>query len=171
MNLTNEEAQAAYDCIKGQLHADYAKSGLMSNSELDIAGAYGAWQQFNTVAYKSYTHGGRFVNNFANGVGADSYGEYEDGGAMPVGSVLAKDSFAVSGKGTVVAGPLFVMEKMPPGFNAQSEDWRYTLVMPNGHVVGTTNGEDSNAVAFCIDCHVYAERDSLMFIPDEFRTN
>ncbi len=151
------------------MHAGYAKSGLMSNTDLDIAQDYSAWQIFNTVPYKSYTHGGRFVNNFANGFGADSYGEYEDGGTMPVGSVLAKDSFAVSGKGTVVAGPLFVMEKMPSGFNAESEDWRYTLVMPNGNVVGTTNGEGSSNVAFCIDCHVYAERDSLLFIPEEFR--
>lgn len=141
----------------------------MSASGDDIAGSYGDWEQFNTVAYKSYTHGGRFVNNFANGVGAASYGEYEDGGALPVGSVLAKDSFAVSGKGTVVAGPLFVMEKMPDGFNADSQDWRYTLVMPNGNVVGTTNGAGSGNVAFCIDCHAYAERDSVLFIPDEYR--
>jgi hypothetical protein len=141
----------------------------MSDTGLDIAADYSNWELFNTVAYKSYTHGGRYVNNFANGIGAPSCGEYEDGGTMPVGSVLAKDSFAVSGKGTVVPGPLFVMEKMPEGFNGESEDWRYTLVMPNGNVLGTTNGEGSGNVAFCIDCHVYAERDSMLFIPEELR--
>ena len=127
------------------------------------------WGVFNTVAYKSWTHGGRFVNNFANGVAAASYGTMEEGGAMPVGSVLAKDSFAVTGKGMVVPGPLFVMEKMPGGFNADSEDWRYTLVMPNGKIIGTTDGAGSGNVAFCIDCHVYAERDSMLFIPEEYR--
>ncbi len=129
------------------------------------------WDEFSTQSYKSYTHGGRFVTNRANDVAAAGYDTFEDGGAMPVGSVLAKDSFAVTAQGMVQAGPLFVMEKMPSGFDEASQDWRYTLVMPNGQIVGTTNGAGSGNVAFCIECHVYAERDSMLFMPEEFRVN
>ncbi len=151
------------------MEVGYAKANLMSSTGLDISSAYSGWEKYNSVPYKSYTHGGRFVNNYADAAAAQSYGEYENGGTMPAGAVLAKDSFAVTAKGTVVPGPLFVMEKMASGFNADSDDWRYTLIMPNGKTVGTTNGEGTEKVAFCIDCHIGAEVDSLLFIPEEYR--
>ncbi len=118
----------------------------------------------------SETHGGRFVQNYGNSV-AKRYGKYESAGAMPVGSVVAKDSFVVDG-GRVVAGPLFVMEKMPAGFGADSGNWRYTLVMPDGKAVGTTNGKGSPNVEFCAGCHTATtgeETDSLFFLPMEYR--
>jgi hypothetical protein len=59
---------------------------------------------------------------------------------LPAGSVVAKDSFAVTAAGDVFAGPLFIMEKMSQGFNAASRDWRYTMIMPDGSVFGVTNG-------------------------------
>ncbi len=89
---------------------------------------------------------------------------------MPAGAVVAKDSFVVR-HGKLVAGPLFVMKKMAAGFNADSGNCRYTLVMPTGKVIGTTNGKGSNNVEFCIGCHMAAEdTDSLMFIPEEHRS-
>ena len=161
---------AAYDCAKGAMAAGYAKSGLMSATGLAIAADYQYWMRFSTRAYVSDTHGGRFVQNYGNRK-AKTYGKYEDVGRLPAGAVLAKDSFVVRG-GKVSAGPLFVMEKMPANFNADSGNWRYTLVLPSGKVIGTTNGVGSKNVAFCIGCHIAAEdTDSLMFLPDEYRAS
>ncbi len=102
--------------------AGYATSKLMSATGLAIAADYQYWMQFSTRAYVSDTHGGRFVQNYGNRK-AKNYGKYEDVGQLPAGSVLAKDSFVVRG-GKVSAGPLFVMEKMPANFNADSGNWR-----------------------------------------------
>ena len=86
---------------------------------------------------------------------------------MPVGSVLAKDSFEVTDRGDVITASLSLMEKMPAGFNPEGRDWRYTMIMPDGTLFGTTNGEGSERVAFCIECHIAAGRaqDQLFFIP------
>ena len=78
--------------------AAYAKAGY------DAADGYTRWPRFNTVPYPSATHGGRLVNNYASPVGADAYGRYEDVGEMPVGSVLAKDSFTVDGNVVTATG-------------------------------------------------------------------
>ena len=88
-----------------------------------------------------------------------------------MGSILAKDSFAVHGNGKMAAGPLFLMEKMPAGFKKQSGNWRYTMVMPDGAIFGVTNGQNSAKMQFCIDCHaaVAEDQDSLMLLPDEYR--
>jgi hypothetical protein len=53
----------------------------------------------------------------------------------------AKNSFTVNAKGQVSVGPLFLMEKHNAGFNKVSHNWQYTLIMPNGQTVGTTNGK------------------------------
>ncbi len=155
----------AYACIKGSLKAGYMNSGY------PVAGVYQEWKSFNTQPYVSDTHGGRYVNNYVNGTGRKAYGKYENVGAMPQGSAIAKDSFAIKGNGQVVAGPLFVMEKMPPGWNPESGDWRYTLMMPNGNVVGKTHGIGAKNVGFCIDCHMPLgeDQDSLLFLPDALR--
>ena len=136
---------------------------------LAIAADYQGWSRYSMRAYVSATHGGRFVQNYGNHK-ARAYGQFENAGTMRAGAVVAKDSFVVK-HGKLVAGPLFVMEKMAAGFNADSGNWRYTLVMPTGKVIGTTNGKGSNNVEFCIGCHMAAEdTDSLMFIPEEYRT-
>ena len=147
----------------------YAKADLSSESGENIAVDYVNWAKFSTAPYQSATHGNRFVNNYANPTAAEEYGNYEDGGAMPIGSVLAKESFMVSGKGVVSPGPLFVMEKMQDGFHEESGDWRYSMVLPNGKIMGVTNGDGSGKVEFCIECHIVAERDSMFFLPDEWR--
>ncbi len=166
--MTDAEAQAAYGCFKDTMQSGYAKSGLTSNMGLAIATAYQGWTRYSMRAYVSNTHGGRFVHNYGNQA-ARGYGNFEGAGTMPVGAVLAKDSFVVR-HGKLAAGPLFVMEKMAAGFNADSGNWRYTLVMPGGKVIGTTHGAGSNNVEFCIGCHMAAEdTDSMMFLPEEYR--
>jgi hypothetical protein len=65
------------------------------------------------------------------------------------------------------------MEKMNAGFNAESGDWRYTMIMPNGAVFGTTKGAGADKVAFCIGCHISVapDADSMMFLPEEYRVS
>ena len=162
---------AAYDCIRRMMQAGYANAGLSSAAGEDISGDYSGWERVSTSPYQAFTHGGRYVSNYVNALGAEAYRTWEEGGPAPVGTVLAKDSFTVTASGTVAAGPLFVMEKMAPGFNADSGDWRYGMVMPGGSLVGLTNGDGAGKVAFCIDCHLAAERDSMFFLPEDFRIN
>jgi len=164
--LTAAEARNGYDCLIKDLAAGYAKSGLA------VAGHYRGWKNFARQPYVSDTHGGRYVNNYGNSLAA-SYGKYEEAGRMPVGAMLAKDSFAAKGNGKLAAGPLFLMEKMAAGFNKDSGNWRYTMVLPSGQVFGTTNGAGSAKMQFCYECHmsVAEEQDSLMFLPDEYRAH
>ena len=162
-DVEDEEAEAAYNCIKDKLAAAYGKS--------DEEGAkdYQAWKRYNVTAYQSGTHGNRFVNNFANDVG-NAYGKYEESGEMPVGTVLIKDSFGVNKKGQVKRGPLFSMIKMEKGFNEKSGDWRYALIQPNGKVMGATGGKNSKKMNFCIKCHIeVADQDSMFFLPEDLR--
>ena len=145
----------------------YAKSGNL------WAKWFLHWKNFSKQPYVSGTHGGRFVNNYASSKAADSYGKFENVGKMTMGGILAKDSFTVTPQGRVSVGPLFLMEKMGGNFNKASSNWRYTLIMPNGQTVGTTNGKGSNNVKFCVECHaaVAQEQDAMFFLPAEFRAN
>ena len=162
--LADADALSIYDRILDAMVAGYVKS------KNPTAAAYRTWRRYNTAPYLSATHGKRYVNNYANDV-AKAYGRFEEAGTLPVGSVLAKDSFEVTERGDVVTGPLALMEKMPAGFNPEGRDWRYTTIMPDGSLFGTTNGENTGRVEFCVECHIAAgdEQDHLFFIPSERR--
>jgi hypothetical protein len=162
--LTGADAEATYKRLKRDLVAGYGLSGE------PYALHYAEWRRYNTVPYRSSQHGERFVNNYANDA-ARQYGLFERSGPMPVGAILAKDSFAVTKAGDVFSGPLFVMEKMQPGFNPESADWRYTMIMPDGSLLGTTNGTDSESVYFCVTCHAQtrAENDHMFYVPAPLR--
>ena len=144
--------------------AGYAKSGNQ------WAMSYQSWRNVAAQPYVSDTHGARYVNNYANDIGADNYSLFEEAGPAPAGTVLAKDSFNVSANGSVGAGPLFLMEKMEAGFDPDTGDWRYTLIMPNGKVIGTTGGKGAAQVGFCADCHLGVEdQDSRFFLDEDYR--
>ncbi len=142
----------------------YAKSGDAN------ARAYNSWTIYSMAPYTSATHGNRYVNNFANPAGAE-YGKFEKGARLPIGSVLVKDSFVVNARGEVVFGVLSLMEKMGAGFNPEFGDWRYTMILPDGTVAGTTGGAGSENVAFCAGCHVAVDESqgSLYFLPQQYR--
>ena len=161
--LTDDEARDAYACVQAAMTEGYAKSGHR------WAMAYPSWKNHAARPYVSDTHGARFVNNYANERGAANYGLFEDAGPAPEGTVLAKDSFTVKG-GRVAAGPLFLMEKMAAGFDANTRDWRYTLILPSGKVVGSTGGAGAGKVAFCAECHLSVEeQDSRFFLDEAYR--
>ena len=159
-DLADADALTIYDRILEDMVAGYRKS------ENAHAAAYHGWRRYNATPYLSATHGKRYLNNYANDT-AKAYGNFEGAGTLPVGSVLAKDSFEVTDRGDVLTGPLSVMEKMPPGFNPEGRNWRYTMILADGTLFGTTNGEGSERVEFCMDCHIAAgdARDHLFFVP------
>lgn len=132
---------------------------------------YTGWENVATSPYPAATHGNRYVNNWVNAIGAERYKKYEELGQMPVGSVIAKDSFTVAASGSVAAGPMFLMEKMADGFQSDLGNWKYSMVMPDGSVFGQTNGKNSAGMVFCSDCHavVGEDQDYLMLLPEEVR--
>jgi hypothetical protein len=160
--LSDADALSIYDRIRDDMVAAYRLS------RDPAADRYYTWRRYNRVPYLSANHGDRYINNYAN-TGAGTYGQ--DAGPMPVGAMLAKDSFTVTRRGDVFTAPLFLMEKMPAGFAAETRDWRYTMIMPDGSLFGTTNGEGSERVEFCATCHATAgdESDHLFFVPEEYR--
>jgi hypothetical protein len=162
--VSGAEALSIYQNVRERMHASYLRAEIPA-----IAGLC-EWPLYNRVPYLSATHGQRYVNNYANAL-AHTYGRHEQAGPMPVGAVLAKDSFTITRRGEVFAGALFVMEKMPSGFNPESHDWRYTMVMPDGSLFGTTKGEGSERVAFCTGCHeaVPERHHQMFFVPPDYR--
>ncbi len=162
--LADADALTIYDRIRDDMASVYRGSGIRD------AGVYQSWRRYNVAPYRSATHGKRYVNNFAN-PRAKAYGKFEAAGTLPEGSVLAKDSFEVTTLGDVVTGPLALMEKMQPGFYPESRDWRYTMILPDGSLFGTTKGERSERVEFCAECHRAAgdEDDHLFFMPQTYR--
>ena len=96
--LSDAEAAATYERIADGMRAAYAKS------DLPVAVTYFRWKRYNKAPYVSETHGGRYVNNFANDV-AKAYGAFEKAGVMLEGSVLAKDSFRVPPTNPCAANP------------------------------------------------------------------
>ena len=162
-DLGPDEAEQAYSQLIARMDAGYRVSGDA------VAARFRDWPRYNTGPYRFATHGRRFVNNYANET-ARAYGDFEAAGRLPVGSVIAKDSFTASADGQLRPGPLFLMEKMEIGFNYVTGDWRYTMIMPDGVVFGVTKGENEERVEFCIGCHLSREEfDHLYFVPEAVR--
>lgn len=161
--LTPERATAIYRDIRDQMVAGYRLSGD------GAAENFIRWERYNSAPYQSATHGQRYVSNYANAA-AESYQLYERAGVLPSGAVIVKDTFYVSQSGGVFPGALMIMEKMEAGFNDGTGDWRYTMIMPDGSLFGTTGGENAESVEFCGTCHALAAaNDYLFFMPRAFR--
>ncbi|MEO3430003.1 cytochrome P460 family protein [Pelagibius sp. CAU 1746] len=163
--LSAAEAESIYDGLKAEMARRYAASGDAA------AASYQGWARFNTAPYGSSTHGRRYVNNYANDI-ARGYGKAGTAGRLPVGSIVAKDSFIVTEKGEVQPGPLYVMEKMPAGFSYVTGDWRYSVITGAGELAGRTEGPGAARVEFCIACHLAREKeDHLFYVPESFRSS
>jgi len=161
--LDSARAEEIYAIAREAMSSGYPLSGSPAARD------YQSWRRYNSAPYLSTSHGNHYLNNYANDR-ARAYGKYEGAGRLPVGAVIAKDSFSVTKTGGILIGPLFIMEKMPRGFNHVSADWKYTLVRPDGTLFGETNGPGAMRVDYCIGCHLARERyDHLYFIPKDFR--
>ena len=164
--LTPAEAEGIYRRIVDDMIDAYVLSRDPS------AIAYRRWRRFNSAPYPSATHGSRYVSNYGNAL-ARAYRRPDIAGTFPEGAILVKDSFAVTDQGDVFLGPLFLMEKMAPGFDPESRDWRYSMIMPDGSFFGITDGDNAESVRFCITCHETAgdENDHLFYVPEAFRAD
>lgn len=161
--LKPQRASEVYSIISDALKRGY------SRTDREVAARYQGWKKFNSAPYRSVTHGNHYLNNYANDI-ARQYAKFEGAGAFPVGSIIAKDSFAVTETGGILLGGLFVMQKMPEGFSYASGDWKYMLIGPDGTFYGETNGAGSDRVEYCISCHLAVEhQDHLFFIPPAYR--
>ncbi len=125
------------------------------------------WKSFVTGPYVAETHGGRYVVNMANGIGAQAYGQFDKLKRMPVGGTVVKPSFTIGMDGKGEPGPLFIMEKMKKGWNKETGDWRYAMIMPGGKTYGVTRGVNSAGMSFCHECHAGAEENDFLFFADE----
>ncbi|MEM7463030.1 MAG: cytochrome P460 family protein [Pseudomonadota bacterium] len=161
----NAEAEAGkiYQSLKDEMEVSYEMSGIPEIKN------YQSWDLFNSLPYLSETHGRRYVNNYANKVGAN-YGKLAKGEKHAPGTVLAKDSLTLTDNGQFFPGALFIMEKLAAGTNPQTADWRYIMISPDGSVFGDTTGDQRENVNYCHDCHkVRASYDYVFYIPEEFR--
>lgn len=88
---------------------------------------------------------------------------------MPVGTIVAKDSFNMTRTGEIVLGGLFVMEKMPKGSSALTGDWRYKFIQADGTLFGETGGREASRLDYCIACHIAVRhQDHLWFLPARY---
>ena len=154
-DLTSEQVNALYDCIRDELRAGYAKSKDARAAD------YTGWKAAATGPAAPGPHGGRFLMTFVNETGFAEYVKYSDErGAMPVGSVLAKESFNVSKKGKVKKGPLFFMTKVAAGEADDFGNWVYAAYSPKGKTMKIKQ-------KFCHDCHGAYDTQDAMGYPDE----
>ena len=80
---------------------------------------------------------------------------------MPVGSVLAKESFGINKKKNVLRrGPLFIMTKVGADAAPDTLGWVYAGLQPNGKPMKFKQ-------SFCHDCHVAWESQDAMAYPLE----
>jgi len=105
-DIKEAEIVALYECIAHAMAEAYAQSDHAAASE------FRSWAVTGTRPGLAGAHSNRFLLTWANPVGAEEYLRFaEEGVEMPVGSIIAKESFNVK-KGKAVVGPLFLMTKV-----------------------------------------------------------
>ena len=133
------------------------------------AKSYLKWQKYNSSPYPSATHGNRFVNKYTNSI-AKKYGRIAPGEHLHLDSLIAKDNLTLTVRRDVYAGALFIMEKLAAGKSPKSEDWRYKMIMPDSSFLSNIQGDNTDKVAFCHECHSAVSMDDyLFFMPKEYR--
>ncbi|MBL8805998.1 MAG: cytochrome P460 family protein [Rhodospirillales bacterium] len=159
--MATTEIEAVAECLAPALDAAIARS-----ADATIRTTRG-WVPASR-AYMASEHG-MFLQVYANAAGAE-YLKYEKGARLPQGAAILKRSFRVAADGSSAAGPVFVMERMAPGYDAATNDWRFAVTAPDGALVGESGGRDAAKVAFCAGCHVSARvQDFLFFVPPRYR--
>lgn len=147
-DLTADEAQAVYDCIKDDLLAGYS-TGDKKWIPAEFVADYRGWTRVSTFPASPGFHGGRFLLTWVNDAGAEEYLKFKEADvSIPAGTVIAKESFAVNDAGKVKKGPLFLMQKVAQGTSPETMDWYYMAVAPNGAPMAVP------VMTACNECHV-----------------
>lgn len=146
-SLTGDGAEAVYDCLSEAMKAGYDRGSKRWIPEEHVA-RYRDWTRASRVPAAPGPHGGRFLVTWVNPAGAEAYLRYASPrGEMPVGTVIAKESFTVGPDGAAEAGPLFLMQKVEPGLSPDTNDWHYMLVAPSGAPLAV------EVMSACNACH------------------
>ena len=160
-DLTADQAAAVYDCMKAEMLAGYSK-GPKRWIKAEYVKDYRGWTAASTAPAAPGVHGDRFLMTYVNDAGADAYLAFaEEGVDMPVGTVVAKESFTIGKGGKAKAGPLFLMEKAAKGASPQTNDWYYMMVSAGGAPVAVP------VVQACHGCHAGYEDTDGMGYPEE----
>ena len=162
--LSDEQATREWDRLLPAMQTTYAKSGVPASTQ------FFNWINVTKSPYQSSTHGDRYLVNIVNEKAKD-YQKWEEAGILPAGAIIAKPTIVGKAGGKADIGPLFLMEKMSSGWNPQSLDWKYSMIMADGSLWGETKGRNSAGMTFCFECHnaMGAETDGLLFLPEEYR--
>jgi hypothetical protein len=161
-HLTQDEIDAMAACLGPALDVALAKA-----RDATIRATRG-WRTMSTT-YVASEHG-MFLQVFANASAASDYAKAEQGSRLLPGAAILKRSFHVDRAGNATPGSLYLMERMAPGYDSSTNDWRFTVTTPEGLRLGESGGEDAPAVAFCAGCHKSARvQDFLFFVPPRFR--
>jgi hypothetical protein len=150
-------AERLYQSLVDRMRTGYALA------DYPAAKYYLQWQRFNKAPYLSEGHGNRYLNNYGNRT-ASNYLSLQAGEKMSVGAILAKDSFTAKQDGTALPGSLFLMEKLKAGARREYGDWRYIMVLPDGAVLGDSEGANEQAMQFCHGCHTAAHATDYLFL-------
>jgi len=163
-DMTYEDAQAVYDCLAGSMQEGYLTGDTRWIPRAFVAD-YRNWTAASTLPADPGVHGGRFLLTWVNKTGAEEYMKFaEERGAMPAGTVIAKESFAVGEDGKAAPGPLFLMQKTAEGVSPRTNDWYYMAVQPNGRPMAI------DVFKACNECHeAYADSDHLGYPEEDVR--
>lgn len=145
--MSLEDAKKAYECIGDKLYAGYQK-GKKFWVPADVVKDYRSWTVVSTAPAAPGFHGNRFLVTYVNEIGAAEYLKYAEDPTIPAGTWIAKESFAVTDKGKVRRGPLFLMQKVEAGKSPKTMDWYYMAVAPNGKPMAV------NVFKACSECHM-----------------
>ncbi len=145
-DLTADEAQKVYDCLKEGLLKGYSK-GKKRWIPAEYVEDYRSWTLVSSHPAAPGFHSNQFLVTYVNKVGADVYMDYAEDPVVPAGTLIAKESFSVNDKGKVRKGPLFFMEKVAAGKSPETNDWYYMMVDARGRPQAV------NVITACHECH------------------
>lgn len=163
--LSADEASAVYDCLKDALLEGY-RQGDKRWIPGDYVESFRLWERASRNPAFSPAHGGRHLLTYVNAAGARDYLRFSDSDVtMPVGTLIAAESFSVDERGRAQPGPLFLMEKVELGRSPQTDDWFYMAVAPNGSPMVM------DVISACSACHQdrFGQRGGLGYPPVEAR--
>jgi len=126
---------------------------------------YTDYKAASTIPANPGVHSGRYMMTYVNDLGFETYTKY-GGSEMPVGSVIAKESFKLRPNGDFIPYTLFIMEKVGQEQAPDAGGWFYDRVLYDG-----TKGLKVDQ-QFCHGCHkAFVHQDSLGYPVKEARLN
>ena len=162
-DVSYREAHDVYLCLERKMFDGY-NTGDKKWVNAAHVGQFRTWKAASTLPANPGVHSNRFLFTYVNPIGEAAYTQYAEGVKMPVGTVIAKESFSINSKGNAKPGPLFIMEKVAPGTSPKTGDWFYTMVSAKG------KPQAINVFKACHECHSgFADSDFVGFPDEEVR--